>query len=574
MDRRSFLAAGLAAPAYWMTATAAPAPSAFSSRNIPAHELGADLVIIGGGLGGCAAALAAARNGLRVILTEETDWIGGQLTQQAVPMDEHGWIESFGAPASYRELRRRIRDYYRRNYPLTAEATRNPVLNPGNGWVSRIACEPRVGLAALYEMLMPHLSARKITLLLEHVPVAAETDGSQVKAIQVQDLQTGHFRVLRAPYFLDATETGELLPLTGTEYVTGFESRDQTGEPMAPEKAQPQNMQAITWCFAIDYVPGEDHTIDPPEDYAFWREYVPALTPPWPGKLLAFAYSHPQKPGESREGLGFDPIAENKGGRMGFWSYRRIIHTHNFVPGANASDITVVNWPQNDYLPGSIIDVPREEKEKHLRGARQLSLSLLYWLQTEAPRAGGGTGWPGLRLRPDITGTPDGLAKYPYIRESRRILAEFTITARHVWAQARMQEMGTKYEDTTAAPFADSVGVGSYRIDLHPSTGGDNYVDLDTCPFQIPLGALIPRRVENLIPACKNIGTTHITNGTYRLHPVEWNIGESAGMLIAYCLEKKESPRGVRNTDALLRDFQNRLVAQGVEIHWPKITPR
>jgi len=296
MDRRSFLAAGLAAPAYWMTATAAPAPSAFSSRNIPAHELGADLVIIGGGLGGCAAALAAARNGLRVILTEETDWIGGQLTQQAVPMDEHGWIESFGAPASYRELRRRIRDYYRRNYPLTAEATRNPVLNPGNGWVSRIACEPRVGLAALYEMLMPHLSARKITLLLEHVPVAAETDGSQVKAIQVQDLQTGHFRVLRAPYFLDATETGELLPLTGTEYVTGFESRDQTGEPMAPEKAQPQNMQAITWCFAIDYVPGEDHTIDPPEDYAFWREYVPALTPPWPGKHGRTPAPRPRSP--------------------------------------------------------------------------------------------------------------------------------------------------------------------------------------------------------------------------------------------------------------------------------------
>ncbi|SIB81556.1 FAD dependent oxidoreductase [Mycobacteroides abscessus subsp. abscessus] len=67
-----------------------------------------------------------------------------------------------------------------------------------------------------------------------------------------------------------------------------------------------------------------------------------------------------------------------------------------------------------------------EERKKHLEGARQLSLSLLYWMQTEAPRPDGGQGYKGLRLRPDVTGTDDGLAMYPYIRESRRIKAEFT----------------------------------------------------------------------------------------------------------------------------------------------------
>ena len=55
---------------------------------------------------------------------------------------------------------------------------------------------------------------------------------------------------------------------------------------------------------------------------------------------------------------------------------------------------------------------------------------------------------------------------------------------------------------------------------LHPSTGGDNYIDISSLPFQIPLGALIPERVTNLLPACKNLGVTHITNGCYRLHPV------------------------------------------------------
>jgi NADPH-dependent 2,4-dienoyl-CoA reductase/sulfur reductase-like enzyme len=74
-----------------------------------------------GGFGGCAAALAAARHGLQVVMSEETDGIGGQLTSQAVPLDENARIETIGA-ASYRELRARIRDYYRRNYPLTDAA--------------------------------------------------------------------------------------------------------------------------------------------------------------------------------------------------------------------------------------------------------------------------------------------------------------------------------------------------------------------------------------------------------------------------------------------------------------------
>ena len=53
------------------------------------EEMKADIVVVGGGMGGCATALAACRNGMNVILTEETDWIGGQVSQQGVPPDEH-----------------------------------------------------------------------------------------------------------------------------------------------------------------------------------------------------------------------------------------------------------------------------------------------------------------------------------------------------------------------------------------------------------------------------------------------------------------------------------------------------
>ena len=49
------------------------------------RELQCDVAVIGGGFGGVAAALGALRNGQRVVLTEETDWIGGQVTSQAVP---------------------------------------------------------------------------------------------------------------------------------------------------------------------------------------------------------------------------------------------------------------------------------------------------------------------------------------------------------------------------------------------------------------------------------------------------------------------------------------------------------
>jgi hypothetical protein len=227
--------------------------------------------------------------------------------------------------------------------------------------------------------------------------------------------------------------------------------------------------------------------------------------------------------------------------------------------------VTLVNWPQHDYWEGNIIDKPQEEIDRYLEEARQLSLSLVYWLQTEAPRPDGGEGYPGLYLRPDMVGSDDGLALYPYIRESRRIRALFTITEQHVGTEARGGQ--------EAEAFADSVGVGCYRIDLHPSTGGDNYIDISSLPFQIPLGALIPVRVENLLPACKNIGTTHITNGCYRLHPVEWNIGEAAGLLASFCLSRGVPPRTVRERADLLADFQRSLQAQGIELAWPYTAP-
>ncbi len=523
------------------------------------HEASADIVIIGGGTGGIAAALGALSMGHRVIMTEETDWLGGQLTAQAVPPDEHPWIEMCGCTDRYRAYRNGVRQYYRDHYPLTAEARANPRLNPGNGLVSRLCHEFTVGVAVIDQMLGWHRSRGDLKVLMRHRPIAAASEGDRVTSVTVRNLENGADLTLSGAYILDATELGDLLALAGVEYVSGAESQDDTGEPHAVVgPAQPENVQSFTWCMALGYDPDGEHVIEKPAQYDYWRSYEPELTPPWTNKLLSWQQIHPITL-ESIEKVLMPDEADSS--RWPLWLYRRIACRDHYAPGARPHEATLMNWPMNDYWCGNIIDAPEAEVQRHLEASRELTLSMLYWMQTEAPRAKGGTGYPGLYPLPEMTGTADGLAKYPYIRESRRIRALFTVTENHVGEEAR--------DNRPAERFPDSVGVGYYRIDLHPSSNGTNYIDIASKPFQIPLGSLIPQRVENLLPACKNLGVTHITNGCYRLHPVEWNIGESAGILAAFCLKHNTSPRAVLADATLLRDYQAVLQAQGVELEWP-----
>jgi hypothetical protein len=515
-----------------------------------------DVAIIGGGLGAVAAALAAARLGRQVILTEETPWIGGQLTNQAVPPDEHRWIETSGATASYRALRNGIREYYRAHLPLTPRAHACPTLNPGNGWVSRLCHDPRAAVAVLHQLTAPHELSGRLFVMHSHQLLEAWTHGDRVTGVMVRSLESGRNVLIEAPFFIDATPHGQLLEVAAVEHVLGAESRSETGEPHASEQADSRDQQAITVCFAVEHLPGEDHTIDKPLQYDLWRDFQP---PGWPGTLLSWTTVTPETQQPLTRYL-FDAEDDHP-----WWRFRRILDRTNFKDGFARSDLTVVNWPQNDYWFGPVVGVDAAEQARNLEAARQLSLSLLYWLQTEAPRPDGGVAYPGLRLRGDVVGgTPDGLAPAPYVREARRIRADFTVLEQHIAYPLRPDGPET---------FADSVGIGAYRIDLHPSVSGVGYLDLGCWPFQIPLGAMIPVRVENLLPGGKNLGVTHITNGAYRLHPVEWNVGEAAGVLSAFCLDRKVTPRSVRDRIGLLEEFQALLVRQGVQLSWPTLTP-
>lgn len=522
------------------------------------------ILIAGGGLGGVAAALAATDAGFRVLLTEETDWLGGQLTSQIVPPDEHPWIEKFGRTRRYAELRDRVRDYYRRNFPLTAAARATPALNPGNGTVSKLCHLPKVGALVCEEMLAQAQAAGLLEIRRNAVPFAVEADAGQIRIVRFLDTTTGKEFEVAADFVLDATETGDLLPLAKVDYVSGAESRSETMEPHAIEgPAEPDNVQAITWCFPLAYDQSchesrDEYQIEKPATYAFWRDYTPKLTPAWSGRLFNLQYCNPKTCAPTEA-----PLFPGEG-RWNLWTYRRIHAAELF--SIKQPDITLVNWPQNDYMEGNLIDQPEARKQEILHGAKQLSLSFAWWLQNEAPRPDGGTGYAGLHLRPDVTETTDGLAKAPYIRESRRIRSLRTVTECDIGVEAR--------QGRPPELFPDSVGVGSYRIDLHPSANGRNYVDISCFPFQIPLGALIPRDSKNLLAAAKNIGSTHISNGCYRLHPVEWNIGEAAGSLAAFCLNRKCHPAQVWEQPALRGDYQRFLTAQGVELQWPTVHAR
>ena len=502
-----------------------------------------DVLIVGGGTGGVAAALALSSTDLKVVLTEETDWIGGQFTSQIVPPDEHPWIERFGCTRNYDALRFMVRAGYKadRQSSMTIGARQDPFINPGGGWVSRLCAEPRHFLRH-----MKHFVS-SCQVCLRTVVVGADVTENKVVEVTVRNLDSGAETRIKPRFVLDATELGDLLPATGTEYVVGAESRSETGEPHAVDGvAQPTNIQSFTWCAAIGFDNNGIHTINKPKDYDKWRDYVPQH---WTGKLLDLTFPNVR----TGERMALPLFGEG----LTLFGYRQIVDPGLYEEATEP--VTVMNWPQNDYMDGHVIDVDVDIARSRLESSRQLTLSVLYWLQTEM-------GFPGLRLRPDITGTQDGLAMAPYHRESRRIRSLRTIKEQDVSPDCHP---GRK----TAPDMWDSVGIGAYRIDLHPGSDGARTIDISSLPFQIPLGALIPVKTLNLVPCCKNIGTTHITNGCYRLHPVEWTIGEAAGHLAATCLDTGLSPQELYSDQNRVEEFQRHLTQSGFDLRWPEIGP-
>lgn len=506
-------------------------------------EIGCDILVVGGTLGGCAAALAAGEMGARVCLVERTHWLGGQLTVQGVcTPDENQWIETTGCTARYAALRQSIRDHYRNHYLLSEAASSNPRFNPGSCWVSRLSVEPRVGAQLLLELLRNSRNGADIQIVFNARPIHAKIKEDRIQAITFSDADGQSFQATATQY-IDATDLGDLLPLTGTEYRLGAESQDQTGEPDAPPDPHPDWIQPFTFPFALEIRPyGENHIITPPPDFdelshlQLYRFFDGAITGAFTGKYP-------------------------------WWNYRRIIAVENFEGPHFQHDISMINTGSNDYQGGNLFG-GEKDASYHLARARQASLGYLYWLQAHAPREDGrgGSGYPELRLVKELFDTEDGVAPMPYIRESRRIVAMNTIREQDIVTCTFEGEICNS--GSRARAFTDTVGIGHYWLDIHPGGSGEPGRFMETKPFQIPAGALVPQGLSNLLAGCKNIGVTHLTNGAYRLHPIEWAIGEAAGTLAALCVQSSIDGQTIIQSRTSLRRLQHTLLRCGAPICW------
>lgn len=479
-----------------------------------------DVFIAGGGMGGLAAAIRVAQKGLSVCVTEETHWIGGQMTAQGVSaFDENKYVEDSGATNLYQRLRERIRSHYERK-------------NPGECWVSWCSFEPKVGLQKLEEIIAEETGKNQPCIFTRIKVVKMKVVRGRAVAALAVNLDTGKFTEYRFRFCIDATELGDLLPMLNIPYSSGAESRIETGEPHAPERPNPDNVQDFTYPFILEIDRSRNNTIPKPKTYDTFNSK---------GKFSLLGY-----------GMFSDPPRN-----LPFWTYRRLISAEHLPQ--YQSDISMINWEAHDMRGENIIDCGNVLQAERLALGKLVSLGFLHWLQTEAPRDEGSKGYPEFKQNFDVLGTTDGLSMYPYIRESRRIKAKKIVVEQEIAAATN--------DGARAKLFPDSVGIGFYPIDIHghqdvPGTGQASK------PFQIPLGAMVQTTIRNFLPACKNIGTTHVTNGAYRLHPIEWAIGEAAGVVAYICIAKRARPETVRANKKKLREVQKTLVEYGSPVFW------
>ncbi|MGW2478010.1 FAD-dependent oxidoreductase [Streptomyces sp. NPDC001665] len=490
------------------------------------NRLTADVVVAGSGLGAVAAALAAARAGRSVLLAASRTRLGGQATTQLVPaLDEHPHIESGGASTSYAAFRAAIRAQY------------GDVANPGGGWVSRVCCEPEAAERALDALLAPHTEAGRLTVLRGLTPVAVRKDGDRIAEIDFRTATGDGVTTLAGDVFCDATEAGDLLPLAGADWVCGSEGRDAHGEPLAlPGGPHPGAVQSCTVGFVVEMAPHALPVGAEPPGYANWRTSQPFTLDiaGWDGRAHRYRM-----------------FAEGPDGHLPFWTYRRL--REGAVLGGR--DAALINWAGNDYADTSSLDDPAHAYAE----AKKLSRAFLHWLRTECPRDEGGKGYPELRLAPHISGTPDGFAEEPYLRESRRLR-----TARPV----RQQDLEPVPGQARAAGFADSGGLAMYHMDLHSRVGHPQSAYAPTAPFQVPLSALVAPDPVNLLAAAKNLAATQVAASAYRVHQGEWAVGEAAGTLAAQAVRRSRTPDRIVTDRRELTLIQTELVSEGIPIAW------
>ncbi|MBE6239995.1 MAG: FAD-dependent oxidoreductase [Bacteroidales bacterium] len=455
-----------------------------------------DVLVIGGGASGIAAGIQSARMEVPTMVVEETPWIGGMLTSAGVSCVDGNYNLRSGIFGEFA-------DSLAKRYGGWEELK--------TGWVSHINFEPHVGQEVLTDMA---------TSCGEYLDVRRQTSVRDVKKVGdswevlIMDKDGNEYKVT-ADVLIDGTELGDVAKACGVEYRIGMESASQTGESIAPEKAN-DIIQDLTYVAILkDYGPDADMTIAKPEGYDPAPFYNSAVNP----------HNTLSETGQT------------------IWPAENMI-TYGAIPNGKY----MINWPiyGNDYYVNSIEMTPEERNEAY-KAAKNFTLSFLYFIQTEL-------GMKNLGLADDEFPTEDKLPFFPYHRESRRIVGEAFFT---VDAAARPYDFNY---------YRTGIAVGDYAVDHHHFRHPQwrNLPDLHFYPipsYNVPMGVMLPKNTEGLIVAEKSVSVSNLVNGTTRLQPVVLQLGQAAGALAALS-QLNDIP--VKEVD--IRKVQEVLLASGCYI--------
>tara|TARA_B100001059_G_scaffold42834_2_gene34772 strand:+ start:95741 stop:97624 length:1884 start_codon:yes stop_codon:yes gene_type:complete len=451
-----------------------------------------DVLVIGGGSSGVAAALSSAREGAETTLLEEGPWLGGMLTAAGVSaVDGNTKLPS----GIWGEFRDSLINRYGSKKALQT------------GWVSNHLFEPSLGNQIFQNMvknepfLKPYFGAKVIAI------------EKKEKGWKIEFSISNQTFTLFAKIVIDATELGDIIAQLGAAYDVGMDSRKTHGEDIAPEKEN-NVIQDLTYVMILkDH--GKDMTIEKPWGYD-------------PEVFYCASESDNCKMGEKMNRT--------------LWPKDSLL-SYGRLPNGKV----MINWPinGNDYYVNAI-EQTEEERPQLFEKAKLKSLQFLYYLQTEL-------GFNTYGLVDDEFPTDDGFPLIPYHRESRRIHGITTLTVNHI-AQPYDQQQ---------ALYRTGIAVGDYPVDHHHASHPDaeNLPELHFYPvpsYNLPMGCLLPKTIDDFIVAEKSISVTNIVNGTTRLQPVVLQIGQAAGVMAALSIKKDISPAKVS-----VRKVQNLLLEQG-----------
>jgi hypothetical protein len=496
-----------------------------------------ELLIAGGTTAAFGAILSASKFlQTRVCLLEPTDWVGGQLTAELLSApDFAGYTLRDNASNFTLDVGAINRDPINRN-PLFTQML-NVFGDTGHCTVSPWCTVPQLFHEQVVLPLVKNTRIFYNTVIKRVTKDASGRRIIQLDAIQRTPRQTEErcrFLSEELPdwyspddsswftktqlsftnfsFIMEGTSWGEILVLSNASYLQGITEQfdgDISG------KGNATCGQAITF----DYLEQLHETpVDEPPN-------------PLPKAIRGGNYSFGESTWER------------------IWIFRRVNTSVSDTKTVAVNDITIQNWSQGDDYSGIFFYLSPSETEHQrdtnqwqggvnleaIQNAERQSYGAHYWFRENAPPKW--TNRTTLVRSPSATGTCHHLAKLPYMRESHRSIGyqNFLMNVTTISGPA---------SNLHGYIFDDRLCLGAYDIDIHFMNVSCNYPPhlleyYPVLPYYIPLRAMTNRDIDNLIPIGKTMAQSFLVNSAVRLHPVEFSIGQAAGVVGSYAVHNK-----------------------------------